>query len=60
MPSHTQGTLTVTPTTPPLQPTTPYVPQNPVGTPIHHRMHNPTIHTHSTMRQILDWGETII
>jgi hypothetical protein len=36
--SHTQGTLMVTPTTPPLQPTTSYVPQNLVGTPIHHGM----------------------
>jgi hypothetical protein len=57
MPSHTQGTLTVTPTTPPFQTTTPYVPQNPVGTPIHHRMQNPTIHTQSTMGQIPTGGK---
>jgi hypothetical protein len=49
MPNHTQGTLTVTPTTTPFQTTTPYVPQNPVGTPIHHRMQNPP-YTHNQLR----------
>jgi hypothetical protein len=58
LPSHIEGTLTITPTTP-LQPTTPYIPQNVVGTPVHHEMSNPTTHTLNYMTNI-DWGETIV
>jgi hypothetical protein len=49
MPNHTQGTLIVTPTTTPFQTTTPYVPYNPVGTPIHHQMQN-LPYTHNQLR----------
>jgi hypothetical protein len=56
LPSHVQSTLTVTPTIP-LQPTTPYIPQNPIGTPVHHGMQNPATHIHSTMGQIPTGGK---
>jgi hypothetical protein len=44
-PNHAKGTSTITPTTTPFHTTTPYVPQNPVGTPIYPRMQIPAIHT---------------
>jgi hypothetical protein len=56
-PSNIQGNLTVTPTTPPIQPTTPYIPSNPVRTPLHHKTQNPTINVHSTTIKILTRGK---
>jgi hypothetical protein len=56
-PNHAQGTSTVTPTTTPLHTTTPHVPQDPVGTPLHQRMQTLSIHTQSTMGQILTGGK---
>jgi hypothetical protein len=47
----------VTPTTPPLQPRTPYIPQNLVGTPVHHIMQNPAIHSNSTIGQVPTRGQ---
>jgi hypothetical protein len=58
LPSHVQSTLTITPTIP-LQPTTPYIPQNPIGTPVHHRMQNPATHKINCGTNP-DWGETPI
>ena len=56
-PNHAQGTSTVTPTTTPLHTTTPHVPYDPVGTPLHQRMQTLSIHTKSTTRQILTGGQ---
>jgi hypothetical protein len=56
-PNHAQGTSTITPTTTPFHTTTPYVPQNPVGTPLHQRMQTLSIHTQSTAGQIPTGGK---
>jgi hypothetical protein len=58
LPSHVQSTLTVTPTIP-LQPTAPYIPQNPIGTVVHHRMQNPTTHVKSSVGQTLTGGKPL-
>jgi hypothetical protein len=47
LPSHLQSTLTVTPPIP-LQATTLYTPQNPVGTSSHQRMKNPATQLNPT------------
>jgi hypothetical protein len=56
-PNHAQGTSTVTPTTTPLHTTTPHVPYDPVGTPLHQRMQTLSIHTQSTVGQIQNGGK---
>jgi hypothetical protein len=51
LPSQVQSNLMVTPTIP-LQPTTPYIPRNPIRTPFHHKMQNPATHTNSIVGKI--------
>jgi hypothetical protein len=55
--NNAQGTSTITPTTTPFHTTTPYVPQNPIGTPLHRRMHTRAIHTQSIAGQISIGGK---
>jgi hypothetical protein len=56
LPSHLQSTLTVTPTIP-LQATTSYTPQNPIGTPSHQRMKKPSTQLNPTVGQIPTGGQ---
>jgi len=55
--NHAQDTSTITPTTTPLHTTTPHVPHNLVGTPLHQRMQNLSIHTQSIAGQISTGGK---
>jgi len=58
LPSHMQGTLTITPSIT-LQPTTPNIPKNPIGTHVRHGMQNPTTHIQSTAGQIPTRGKPL-
>jgi hypothetical protein len=51
--------MTVTPTIP-LQATTSYTPQNPVGTPSHQRMKNPVIQQNPTVGQVPTGGKSSV